>query len=119
MEDAILLSLGGALGAISRYMIGELMDTADYSWGTLVVNSFGSFGLGLLLFGSVSTELILLLGVGFCGAFTTYSSFSVQTVEQWRNGDRQLATLNALGTLVLSTALFGLAWFVVGVLQSL
>jgi len=51
-----------------------------------------------------------LVGVGACGAFTTYSSFSVQTVRLWEDGKRGYAVLNAVGNLVSSLIAVGLAW---------
>jgi len=77
------------------------------------VNTLGSFLLGVVLFGIRDTETLLLVSVGFCGAFTTFSSFSFQTVSLWEQ-DRQIRALcNALGNLGGSLLAFGVAWLLV------
>ncbi len=100
--DVAAVAAGGALGATGRYGVGRLL--ADYPgpYATLAVNVLGSFALGLVVFGGAESTAALLLGVGFCGAFTTFSSFGVQTVSLWRSGDRVESALNAAGTLVLA-----------------
>lgn len=96
------VAVGGALGAASRYGVGRLL--ADYPgpYATLAVNALGSFALGLVVFGGAGSTAALLFGTGFCGAFTTFSSFGVQTVGLWRSGDRAESVLNAVGNLVLA-----------------
>ena len=112
--EPTLVGLGGALGAICRYAIGQLLRSRSFPYPTLVVNVLGSFILGLMLFGVSNSQLLLLVGVGFCGAFTTFSSFSYQTVGLWEEGRRMAAVANAVGNLLLSLLAFGLAWFLVG-----
>jgi Integral membrane protein possibly involved in chromosome condensation len=99
---AAAVAVGGALGATGRYGVGRLL--ADYPgpYATLAVNVLGSFALGLVVFGGAGSRAVLLFGTGFCGAFTTFSSFGVQTVALWRAGDRTESALNAAGTLALA-----------------
>lgn len=101
MEPAHLLGTGGAIGAILRYTVDRVLVHDQYPLSTVVVNVVGSFALGLVMFVGLSHETILLIGTGACGSFTTYSSFSVQTVQLWERGDRVQATLYAGGTLGL------------------
>lgn len=108
-----LVAIGGALGATARYVVGVILARYAFPVGTLVVNAVGSFLLGCVLFGTSTSELTLLFGVGFAGAFTTFSSFSVQGVELWTSGRRFAAGIHAIGNLVASCAAFGLAWLVV------
>ncbi|MCF6138636.1 fluoride efflux transporter CrcB [Pseudalkalibacillus berkeleyi] len=84
----ILIGLGGSLGAAARYLIGQFLhNKSPNSWmnGTWVVNIAGSFLLGILasLYTTDSlTEWIwLFFGIGFCGAFTTFSTFSVEALK--------------------------------------
>ena len=118
MEPAYLVGTGGAIGAVLRYLVGELVvrwqGPSSFPTATLVVNVIGSFALGAVVFSGVGEPLTLLVGVGACGAFTTYSSFSVQTVRLWEDGMAGYAVLNAVGNFVLSAAAVGLAWLLVG-----
>ena len=78
------LLASGAVGATARYGVGQKLQTeARLPFSTLFVNVVGSFVLGLVAFGA-SEETLLLVGVGACGAFTTFSSFSYETVEALR-----------------------------------
>ncbi|WP_053949019.1 fluoride efflux transporter CrcB [Halolamina sediminis] len=112
----ILVGLGGALGASLRYAVGEALADADapFPASTLAVNTLGTFALGLLTVAGAGDDALLLLGTGTCGAFTTFSSFSVETVRAWEDGDRLLAVGYALGTLALAGVALGFAWAVAG-----
>ncbi|WP_255152819.1 fluoride efflux transporter CrcB [Halorarius halobius] len=101
MEPAHLLGTGGAIGAILRYLVGLAFSHDRFPFPTLVVNVLGSFVLGLVVFATLTDEVVLFVGTGACGSFTTYSSFSVQTVQLWESGDRFWAILYAGGTLLL------------------
>jgi CrcB protein len=100
MEPAHLVGTGGAIGAILRYLVGLALSHDRFPFATFVVNVLGSFVLGLVVFATLTDEVVLLVGTGVCGSFTTYSSFSVQTVQLWESGDRFRAILYAGGTLV-------------------
>lgn len=78
---ALLVALGAAVGGPARYVAGHYLDRR-LPWGTLLVNVLGSFTLGLLVGSDLSDRWYALLGIGFCGAFTTYSAFAVQTHER-------------------------------------
>lgn len=114
MEAVLLVGLGGGLGAVLRYAVALVVPNEEFPWATLAVNVLGSFGLGLALFGASSSGALLFFGVGFCGAFTTFSTFSYQTVVQWERDEHVAAGLHAFGTLVLSGMAFGAAWLLVG-----
>ena len=81
-----LVGIGGALGAILRYLVGEWMP-GGFQWGTLAVNLVGSLILGILVGMSLSAEMGLLLGTGIMGAFTTMSAYSVDLVELFENSE--------------------------------
>lgn len=114
IESAHLVGLGGALGALCRYWVGQMVQENVFPWSTLIVNVLGSFVLGILLFSNTGESLVLFVGVGFCGAFTTFSSFSVDTVQLWEAGHRRLATLYAIANIIVSVAAIGISWLVVG-----
>lgn len=94
----LLIALGGALGAVGRYAFGGWVHTrlgAAFPWGTLAVNVLGSTLLGLVL-GilnqvPVSVEARAFLTIGVLGAFTTFSTFSYETVALLRDGEWRLA----------------------------
>lgn len=105
-----LVGVGGALGAVLRYAVYAAVGDTEYPYATLVVNILGSFLLGIVTFGVFSDETFLLFGVGLCGSFTTYSSFSVDVVRLWERNHRLLAVAHAMGNLVLSLGAIGAAW---------
>jgi fluoride exporter len=112
-EPAHIVGTGGAIGAILRYAVYQQLSSNRFPWPTLVVNVVGSFLFGAATLAGAGDSTIQFLGIGICGAFTTFSSFSVETVQIYERGDRKLAVANAVGNLVLSLAAIGVAWLVV------
>ena len=101
------VALGGALGALARYGIsGWVYDRMgeNFPWGTLVVNLVGCLALGLVIrwlqVSAVAPELRPFLTIGVLGAFTTFSTFSFETVELARAGELWRAGGYAAGSLV-------------------
>lgn len=75
---AIWFALAAAFGALARHNVNQL----GYGWkGTLGVNIIGSFALGALMSSGASTDLLTVVGTGGCGGLTTFSMFSLETVE--------------------------------------
>ncbi|WP_456421849.1 fluoride efflux transporter CrcB [Thermococcus sp.] len=105
------LALGGALGAVARFYLSGLMPAyRDFPVGTLLVNSLASFILGylygLLFWGiDVTPEWRLFLGTGFCGALSTFSTFSYETFSLLREGEYLIAGLNVLANVFVTLAL--------------
>lgn len=102
MIASLLVGLGGAAGAVCRYLVSERVERATLD--TLVVNVLGSVLLGAVLATPASSDVELAVGVGFCGAFTTFSTFAFETVRLAEDGFVRAATRNAVGTLVLALA---------------
>lgn len=111
MIEALLVGLGGAVGATARYLVGLVVGRLDarVPYETLFVNVVGSFLLGWVTFAGAGEGALLVVGVGACGAFTTFSSFSVDTVRLVEDGDPVLAGGYALANLLLSTGAVVLA----------
>ena len=90
-----LVAVGGAIGAVLRYAIGHTIAGGEFPWSTFMVNVIGSFALGLLsvmaINNLVSKDATLFLGVGLLGAFTTMSTFSIETVGLLKNDQYTLA----------------------------
>jgi len=106
----VLLSLAGGIGAATRFALdGVIRSRAGESlpWGTILINVTGSFLLGLVT-GMVGQHLLagsaqLVLGTGFLGGYTTFSTASLETVRLLQAGRRRDGIVNALGTLVAAT----------------
>jgi CrcB protein len=101
----------GAIGAPLRYLVdGAVGDRTEgvFPWGTFIINATGSILLGFLtglaLYHAFPTEPKIVLGSGFCGAYTTFSTFTFETVRLIEQGALNEAVRNALGTLVICTA---------------
>lgn len=100
------IALGGAAGSVARALIGLAL-VSRFPLSTLLVNVTGSMLIGWLMvrFGSaepaVSARMINLLVVGFCGGFTTFSTFSWQTLEQMQKGHWGAAIANVLLSVTL------------------
>ena len=94
-----LVGVGGAIGAVLRYLIGELMPDG-FPWGTLTVNLLGSLLLGVIVGMSLSPEMGLLFGTGIMGAFTTMSAYSVDLLELLENSEYGPAAAYLLMTIL-------------------
>ena len=103
LKNILLVGLGGAAGSILRYLAtlaGNALHCA--SWvATLSVNAIGSFLIGLCMAACTSGDWKLMLTVGLCGGFTTYSTFSAQSLEMLRSGNYLEGGAYILGTLLL------------------
>ena len=104
------IALGGAVGSVTRYGVGTLFDRGEGAFpaGTLIVNVAGCLLLGFLVRyftpASMSAELRAGLTIGFCGGFTTFSTFSLETIRLTESGNWQRAALYVLASVVLSLA---------------
>ena len=105
----VLVGAGGAFGAISRYLVDGWVSSAtggSFPWGTLVINLTGSFVLGLLFAASVErgvlpSEIRAPVLVGFIGAYTTFSTLTLETWRLVEGGNYLLAVANIGGSLLL------------------
>ncbi|MET8233188.1 fluoride efflux transporter CrcB [Micromonospora sp. NPDC005298] len=104
---ALLIALGAAVGAPLRYLTDRAVQSrhdSAFPWGTFTVNVTGSLLLGVLVGWPAGTAAGALLGTGFCGALTTYSTFGYETLRLARGGHRLLALANALGSVAAGLA---------------
>ncbi|GAA0472979.1 putative fluoride ion transporter CrcB 2 [Paractinoplanes deccanensis] len=110
MTTVLLIAAGAAVGAPLRYLADKaLRSRSGFPLGTLAANVTGSFLLGFLLGLPVSPTLAAVLGTGFCGALTTYSTFSWETLTLARSDRPHRALVYALASIVagLTAALLG------------
>lgn len=104
------VAVGSALGGVSRYLLGGLIQRlldATFPVGTLVINISGSFLLGVIVRYAVETptltpEVRALLTIGFCGGYTTFSTFSYETVAMLKDGEWSRAGVYVAASLLLS-----------------
>jgi CrcB protein len=115
----LYISIAGLLGTLSRYGLSGLtqrLTGAGFPYGTLLVNVLGSLAIGFIMQLGLSTALIprslrIAATIGFMGAFTTFSTFSYETVSYIQDGAWLLAALNVVIniTLCISATILGMA----------
>lgn len=113
----LLVLLGGAVGAPVRYLTDVVVQSRHDSalpWGTITVNVVGSFVLGLVAgltaAASAPSWVATLVGTGFCGAVTTFSTFSYETVRLAEAGRWRSAIANVVLSLALGIVAVALGW---------
>ena len=113
------VALGGALGALSRYAVTLYLPVTSinkFPFATLLVNVLGSLTMGILYVilverAQFSPQMHYFLTVGFLGAFTTYSTFSLDALSLWQNGGHIMAAVYVISTVVLCLlAVIGAVW---------
>ncbi len=116
------VALGGAIGAVARYGVNisaTHLFGHGFPWGTLIVNILGSFLMGVAIVKlsqmQISPELRTMMITGFLGAFTTFSTFSLDTITLWERGDVMQSFLYIMASVMISiTALFVALWLLKG-----
>jgi fluoride exporter len=106
----IIVFFGAGFGGVFRYWLASFVQKyfpPYFPYGTLTVNLIGSFILGFMIFGFDEKELInsnvkLFIGIGFCGGFTTFSTFSFETFNLIRDTEFLFAGLNILANVFLT-----------------
>jgi fluoride exporter len=117
MKYLLFIALGGASGAVSRYLLSNLLHArweGHFPIGTLLVNILGSFAIGIIYVIILERQLIHtdwrgVLMVGFLGAFTTFSTFSLETIALFESGHALQAVGYMLGSAVVCVVMAGLA----------
>lgn len=111
---ALLVLVGGAIGAPLRYLTDLAVQSRHdsvFPWGTLAVNVIGSFILGLISAAAPPAWAVTLVGTGFCGALTTFSTFGYETVRLFEDGSYAAGLANAVANLALGLGAAALGWW--------
>lgn len=109
IRNILLIGLGGGVGSVARYFCQRWFNEAyphPFPWGTFVVNLVGCFLIGVIYAASektttLSPQIRLLLITGFCGGFTTFSTFAFENMNLLRSGDMTYFFLYTVGSIVL------------------
>ena len=116
MLNCLCVGIGGALGSILRYLVGLLPMNPEngFPLKTLIINVLGAFALGLIAAlaakdASLNPRLVLMLKVGVCGGFTTFSTFAFEAGSLMQNGQAALGITYMLLSMVLGVAAIFLA----------
>lgn len=114
LSSVIFVALGGALGSVSRYLLGTwiqaLSRSIDFPYGTLTVNLIGCFLIGLLSQlaesrGAFTSESRAFIFIGILGGFTTFSSFGNDTINLFRGGETFHALANVGANVIVGLVL--------------
>jgi CrcB protein len=108
MKQALLVFFGGGAGSVARYLVGKWLNNLETAipYGTMLSNVLGSLLIGVILgylskSSSLSESYALLLATGFCGGFTTFSTFAYENHLFLKNGDYFSFLPYTLGSLIL------------------
>ena len=108
MKQALMVFIGGGFGSVARYFLGKWLNNIEnyFPVGTLLANVLGSLLMGFLIgylakTSNISETQSLLLATGFCGGFTTFSTFAYENQLFLKNGDYVSFLSYTLGTLIL------------------
>ena len=106
LKNILLAGVGGFLGTVFRYVLALLIKTNIFPLATLLINISGSFLLGLILgyaakSGQMESGFRIFMAIGFCGGYTTFSSFSYENVQLLKAGEYGYFFLYVGGSLVI------------------
>ena len=109
----------GALGALARFRVAAAVTARaarDFPAGTFLVNVTGCFGLGLLTGLSLTSGLMFVLGTGFLGSYTTFSTWMVETLRLGEDGEWFLLYMYLVGSMLAGLAAAGAGWLIGGLI---
>jgi CrcB protein len=110
----------GAAGAYARFAVAAAVTArqpGDFPWGTFVVNLTGGFALGVLTGAGVTGDAIFVLGTGFMGGYTTFSTWMVEAQRLGEDAELELASAYLLGSMLAGLAATGAGWALAGALS--
>jgi CrcB protein len=118
MQQVLLIAFGGSLGCVARFAVSSMTSNASsgaFPWGTFAVNITGSFLIGV--FAELFETTVVPSGwrsfatIGFLGGYTTFSTFTLETLNLLRDGELRYALLNLLGSNLLGISCVALGLY--------
>ena len=121
LKEIVFIGAGSALGGISRYAIGKWASNSiltSFPFSTFTINIIGSFLIGIFLGlhgkQTISTGTMLFLTTGFCGGFTTFSTFSYENLNLIKQGNIEIAILYIALSLIIGLGAVYIGYKVIG-----
>jgi CrcB protein len=111
----LLVGIGAAVGAPARFLTDRAIQNRHdslFPWGTLCVNVVASFVLGVVVGLDVSARVTALVGTGFCGGLSTWSTLGYETLRLVEDRARWFAVLNVAGSVLAGLAAAALGWLI-------
>jgi CrcB protein len=118
-KQFLFIFIGGGIGSVLRFGIGQFLSgiqqQTGFPWGTFSVNIIGSFLIGFFIASSLRSDqdwnlIKSFLIIGFCGGFTTFSSFAYENFHLLREGHFGLFALYAISSLIIGLSAVYLGW---------
>ena len=125
MKSFFYIFLGGGIGSVFRYVISKIfiIDKNSFPWSTLIANFIGCFIIGIILGWYVNndkqySDLYIFLSIGFCGGLTTFSTFSVEGLTLFKNGDFLIFITYLLTSIIGGLLLVALGYYISQLINS-
>ena len=118
LRNILLVGAGSFIGGVLRYIVSLLIKyTGGFPWATLMVNLPGCLLIGVIWgifnrYANVSQQLVLFLSVGFCGGFTTFSTFSKESFQLIQSGNWLYFLLYVAGSIILGILLVAVGYYI-------
>lgn len=125
MKSFFYIFLGGGIGSVFRYIISKIfiIDKNSFPWSTLIANFIGCFIIGIILGWYVNndkqhSDLYIFLSIGFCGGLTTFSTFSLEGLTLFKNGDFLIFVTYLLISIIGGLLLVALGYYISQLINS-
>ena len=125
MKSFFYIFLGGGIGSVFRYVISKIfiINKNSFPWSTLIANFIGCFIIGIILGWYVNndkqySDLYIFLSIGFCGGLTTFSTFSVEGLTLFKNGDFLIFITYLLTSIIGGLLLVALGYYISQLINS-
>ena len=105
-DGVLLIAIGGSVGTVVRYLVGEAVQSPSFPWSTFLVNVIGCALLAVVASPTRPKSQRRILGTGFCGGLTTFSTFSVEVASLTNEGRSTIAIVYLIASVAVGFAAF-------------